>query len=146
MEVVNRYAVASDQIVSDAVDDEVVIVNLETGAYYSLEGTGSDIWRYLTAGHSVDQVASLVQAGYEIDLTTAATNVASIAEGLLHEGLIAPRGDDVAAEPMPQVDDGERRPFKAAELAKFDDMEGLLLLDPVHDVADTGWPNADGGG
>ena len=32
--------------------------------------------------------------------------------------------------------------FEAPKLSKYTDMEQLLLLDPVHDVDETGWPNA----
>ena len=33
-------------------------------------------------------------------------------------------------------------PFAARDLVSFDDMQSLLLLDPVHDVEDRGWPHA----
>jgi hypothetical protein len=26
-------------------------------------------------------------------------------------------------------------------LSRFDDMQEMLLLDPIHDVAETGWPH-----
>ena len=38
--------------------------------------------------------------------------------------------------------DGLRAPFVAPELKRYADMQDLLLLDPVHDVDEKGWPNA----
>ena len=31
--------------------------------------------------------------------------------------------------------------FQEPALQKYTDMEDLLLLDPIHEVDDTGWPN-----
>ncbi len=31
-------------------------------------------------------------------------------------------------------------PFRAPSLEKYTDMEALLLLDPIHEVGQTGWP------
>ena len=30
--------------------------------------------------------------------------------------------------------------FEAPTLDRFDDLQGLLLIDPIHDVGDAGWP------
>ena len=37
--------------------------------------------------------------------------------------------------------DGERRPFSPPQVQRFDDLQELLLLDPIHDVSDQGWPH-----
>jgi hypothetical protein len=36
----------------------------------------------------------------------------------------------------------ERPPFTPPVLEVFADMRDLLLLDPIHDVAEVGWPTA----
>ena len=47
----------------------------------------------------------------------------------------APSEAEPAAAPPPV-----QTPFRTPVLSKFDDMNEMLLLDPVHDVAETGWP------
>ena len=43
---------------------------------------------------------------------------------------------------MSEAADGRSRlPFAAPVLHKYTDMEDLLLLDPIHDVDESGWPN-----
>ena len=34
-----------------------------------------------------------------------------------------------------------KQPFEAPILNKYNDMQELLLLDPIHDVDEAGWPN-----
>lgn len=58
----------------------------------------------------------------------AAENLISAAEG--SAPLLAPSDDDGAAE------------FPAPRLERYTDMQDLLLLDPIHDVDERGWPNA----
>jgi hypothetical protein len=65
-----------------------------------------------------------------------------ILDELLEEKLIIAS----AESPEPPIDEElprtEREPlrFHTPTLAKFTDMQDLLLLDPIHDVDKTGWP------
>ena len=44
------------------------------------------------------------------------------------------------AEPQPQPRSPEGTAFNPPVLSVYSDMEDLLLLDPIHDVDETGWP------
>ena len=35
-----------------------------------------------------------------------------------------------------------RKPYTAPAVQKYDDLEDLLLLDPIHEVDEAGWPVA----
>ena len=35
----------------------------------------------------------------------------------------------------------EKRPYVPPQIERFTDMQELLLLDPIHEVDDTGWPH-----
>jgi hypothetical protein len=37
--------------------------------------------------------------------------------------------------------DGKQQEFSRPILTKYTDMKELLLLDPIHEVDETGWPN-----
>ena len=43
-----------DQIVHETIDGETVVINLDSGSYYSLEGSGADLWSRLLAGESLN--------------------------------------------------------------------------------------------
>jgi hypothetical protein len=61
---------------------------------------------------------------------------------LLEQSMIvsidAPPSSPVAAIPVPEQ---QRAPYTAPRLESFSDLEGLVLIDPVHDVGLAGWPN-----
>ncbi len=53
-------------------------------------------------------------------------------------------GESVAPDPAAARGNGHQDSlaFEAPKLEKFTDMQDLVLLDPVHEVDDVGWPAA----
>jgi hypothetical protein len=135
------YRVNSQDIMHETIDGEVVIVNLDTGAYYAFDGSGEYIWERLSVdGASQQQLVD--ELGLRFDAAAAELNagVESFLTQLLDEALIVPAPNAVAAEanaPLP----ASRGEFVVPYLHKYTDMEALLLADPIHEVAADGWPS-----
>ena len=136
------FRVNSSQVILESFADEVVIVNLESGNYYSIDKAGAEIWALLAEGASVPQITSAVGARYaaaedEIERTLRSWITELLAEGLLTPAEPAdnPNFPTVAAS-------ANKLPFEPPVLHKYTDMQELLLLDPIHEVDETGWPNA----
>jgi hypothetical protein len=141
----SRLRVPASQVAADIVDGEVVVINLDTGSYYSSEGVGCDVWSLLAAGRSRADVVGWLQARYEDEEGLIEPYVDEFGAMLLSEGLMVPAvADDVpdagGDDARPPAD--TRTPFAPADFVGYDDMKGLLLLDPVHDVDEVGWPHA----
>ena len=142
-----RFGVPADRVAADVVDDEVVIVDLETGSYFTTEGAGCDVWRLLAAGVSVGETVATLGRRYT-DGDAIPGYVEALVDAFTGRGLLVP----VETTTTPEVDLGpvqgllaplgDPAPFAARDLVSFDDMQSLLLLDPVHDVEDRGWPHA----
>lgn len=134
-----RFEVNSPNVVSELMDGEVVIVNLEVGAYFSFDGAGAEIWRCLELGMSLRETAEWLANEYnEESMPPGIVN--EVAGQMLEEALIRPvEGTKTFTEPPHGSD---QRPFVNPTLHKYTDMEELLQLDPIHDVDDMGWPTA----
>jgi len=128
------------KVVRECFEDEVVVINLESGNYYSLNGTGAEIWRELETGGSGEAAVTALLARYEAPETTIWQAVESFIRQLEEHGLVA--GTESTASPAPAVIPPvvSRAVFEIPELAVFSDMQDLLLLDPIHDVDESGWP------
>lgn len=128
--------------VYETLDGEVVVVNLKLGRYHSLTDSGALLWAGLQDGLSKEELAALLTLHYVVEAETALSCTETFLEqleanGLVIEGPSASKTATGVTAVEPVVD---RRPFHPPVLATHDDMEGLLLLDPVHEVADEGWP------
>lgn len=112
----------------DVIDGEAIIINLVSGAYYSMLGIGGEIWSMVNARYSVAAMREHIVATHDVTEEEAARDLDGILQQLLDEGLVRVSSDAAVAPPIPA---GEtKRPYKAPRLQVFRDMEELLALDP----------------
>jgi hypothetical protein len=123
----------------ERLDDQVIMINLETGAYYALEAVAADCWGALVSGAGFGDIVSDVVRHYDVERDRAEKDVEVFLDSMVSEGLV-----QWSAEPAtPLVEDqpvAQRAAYRAPEIEKHDDLEELLLLDPIHDVGPEGWP------
>ncbi len=87
--------------------------------------------------------------GQLVDAVTAehviATEVRHFLQRLLDEGLIIPASDGSVISKAGKLPTQEvvRKHFVQPTIEKYSDMQGLLLVDPIHEVDATGWPAVD---
>jgi Coenzyme PQQ synthesis protein D (PqqD) len=135
-----RYQVCSPQVIHETIDREVVIINLESGNYYSLRGTGARVWAGVAGLAGTGEIAADLARAYE-GVPDAGASVADFLADLEAEGLIAPVPDGSHIHPTWSPEGPAEDPFQAPVLERFTDMQDLILLDPVHEVDEAeGWP------
>jgi len=142
-----RYRINTPRVVHENFEHEVVIVNLDTGRYYCLQRTGVALWHGLAAGETPADIVAAFEREYDATSEVITDAVQSAIATLVAEELIvadAPRDPSApAAAPRPAaVEPGPRRRFEAPTLETYTDMQDLLLLDPIHEVDEAGWPYA----
>jgi len=138
-----KYQVDTAKIMHETIDGEVIIVNLENGLYYSTDGVGTHLWTDIASGDaSLDTLVSGAQAAFTGEAQAIAAGVSGFVQQLKDEDLIvAVPGNGAASAPATTAAAGAA--FAEPVLQKFQDMEALLLVDPIHEVVDDGWPNVE---
>jgi hypothetical protein len=129
-------------VTHERLDDEVIAINLETGVYFALDDVAADAWTLLAAGVDVDQAATVLAERYDIDPERVRADVMMYTSMLEHEQLVV-RDDTGRVEPAAPVElPSPLRPleYAAPTVTRYDDLEALLRLDPVHEVDEAGWP------
>jgi Coenzyme PQQ synthesis protein D (PqqD) len=129
----NGPRISSDRVVSEVIDGEVVAIDLESGRYYSLEGPAARAWEAIQAGQNVDGIVSAVAAEASVGADEAWPDVAAFLAELEAEGLLLNANGGGPPKPGPG-----RVPLV---LHRYTDMQDLIVIDPIHDVDETGWPN-----
>jgi len=139
-----RYRVAEPKIIYEAFDDEVVVLNLEEGVYYSLNEPARLIWNLVTDGVDLLNILRLFEKQYHGDGNEIRNSVAAFVGQLEEEGLIVSEDHSWVENRNPDKTSKEFPPknpyFKMPAFEKFTDMQELLLLDPIHEVSGDGWP------
>lgn len=70
------------------VDQEIVIVDKDSGEVHQLNPTASYIWDLFDGNTSIDQVKELVASDFKIDLDQASADVASVVDQLKRLNLL----------------------------------------------------------
>lgn len=135
------FRVNAPQVVSELIDGEAVIMNLKSGNYYSSRQTCAAIWAGLEQGLTEDELLACLKNTYAGDPDSLARGLEAFLAQLLEQELIAVVETPAPPAPMP-TPSAALLPFTPPVLEVFSDMRDLLLLDPIHDVTDAGWPTA----
>jgi coenzyme PQQ synthesis protein D (PqqD) len=132
-------------VTHEVIDGEAVIVNLDSGAYYSLEKSGATIWSLIEERCDLPSIAGAVARAYRGDAGAIRDAITELVSQLQAEQLIVldERGPSSPVRPAatPSAPPADLPSFEAPILHKFTDMQELLALDPIHDVDVGGWPH-----
>lgn len=126
------------KVISEAFEDEVVAINLETGAYFGMAGAAKQIWALIENEVPEAAVSERVAQMYGLDRQKVEPEVRAFVDSLIEQSLIC-RAPGNGVKP-PAAAERVTAPWQTPALAVFDDMKDLLLLDPIHDVDESGWP------
>ncbi|MBW2688663.1 MAG: PqqD family protein [Deltaproteobacteria bacterium] len=143
----NYFSVYGPNIVHENFDDEMVVVNLETGCYYAFNLVGGMIWSCVETGCRLDALCRFLRASLAGEMDDLEQAVKRFIDELSSEELIRTGVDPSGSEEhaLAETEDNEKQLFVAPALEKFTDMQDLLLLDPIHEVDESGWPHPMGG-
>jgi hypothetical protein len=83
----DRWA-ASSHVHCREFDGELVMLDLESGQYFALEGSGVRMWEGLAAGRSPSEIARDLAREYDVAESVAATDCIRLAEDLVGRGLL----------------------------------------------------------
>jgi hypothetical protein len=142
----DRFKINSSKIVHDTIDGEVIIINFDTGIYYSLNAVCKEVWSCLERNLIFGEILKELGTKYQGDPEDIKKETAQLLEDLEKEELIVLNNsgenknlerENLVIEP----NNGTEKPkFMKPVFRKYTDMKEMLLLDPIHEVDETGWP------
>ena len=120
------------------------MVNLSTGAYYSLLGAACDAWLLFEQGATLGETAATLATRFDRTQRQVEEDLERFADALIAEG-ISRLSDQPGKTAKPAELYPVSVPYKAPELEVYRDMEELLALDPpMPGLRDVPWTSVDG--
>lgn len=121
---------------------EIVAIDLQRGTYFNLAGGGVDVFRAFIEPASVDEVVAELAPRYDATPEALAEAVRGLVKDLVDRGLVVATSDVASSERASASEQpGPRLPLTGFVLNAHEDLQDLIVVDPVHDTADEGWPN-----
>jgi hypothetical protein len=130
-------------VVYEHFGDEVILLNLQSGRYYSLDPIGMLYWEYLSQGVPPRDVTAHIGGVYgnRTSLSQVEADLEALVSEFQSEQLVRASTTSRSLADVPQPKTTLPDEYARPTLSKFDDVAEMLLLDPVHDVSEAGWPN-----
>jgi len=136
------YRVEGEHIVSEEIDGETLVINYDTGTYYSFLGPSSLVWKLIGERVGVPGMLEALSNGYAAEAGVIERSLLEFLPKLREAGLIAADEGAGGGVPPAPAAPHDKAPFTPLEFKTFTDLQDLLVLDPIHDVDQTGWPAA----
>jgi len=138
------YRINTPSVVYERFDNELVAIHMGTGVYHSMVGVATDAFVLLSEEATASELADALAIKYAATSGEILPQLAPFLEQLQNEQLIVPVEARGSRNPLRIPGDERGITFVAPNLEAFRDLEGLLLLDPIHEVDEEGWPPSAG--
>lgn len=124
----------------ERLDGEVIIVDFESGRYYSFRGTAADVLWMIDHGIATEVWPELLRSSYSsLDWTSAESGIALFLQRLIELQIVEPEtAGSLTHLVLPS--DMDRSIWTDPEMLVNDELADLLVIDPIHDVSEDGWP------
>jgi len=135
-----RFRINAPTVVAEIIDGEAVIMNLQSGHYYSAAGIACLLWECIVAGQTPPELAVSLSSRYAVNGANLSGDVEAFLEQLQTHELVVRRFEDTVDAVAALSEAASELPYAQPRLDVFTEMEDLLLLDPIHDMGDGAWP------
>lgn len=132
------FCVDNANVSWERVSGEVIAIQLNTGKYYSFSNAAADIWSLANNGVSIESVLRALQKVYTPS-DVVETEVRDFISKCFAERLLIECESENELQDLPN--DTDRSVVTSPKLTEYSDLQDLILVDPIHDVDDSGWPN-----
>ena len=83
-----RSLAVNESVVAAELDEEMVLLNVETGIYYGLDPVGTRIWSLLAAGAAEEEIIARLGNEYEAEGSQIRADVGEFLGALAARGLV----------------------------------------------------------
>jgi len=88
MDTSDKYISKSKDVVQKEIESKSVLLDLDSGNYYTLNRTGTFIWSLIDGTNRISEIIEQVVQKFDVDSSEASKNAESLIRDLGKEGLI----------------------------------------------------------
>ena len=88
MVTIDTVLVRTDHCLASGIDDELVMMDVESGHYFSLDAIGHDIWNRLERPLRVGDLCVALEQAYAAPLDVITADVLRLLDSMAGEGLV----------------------------------------------------------
>lgn len=82
------YLIKDHEVLFTSMGEDAVLLHAQRGDYYSLNKVGARLWVLTDGSKTIEELAGLITAEFDISLEQAENDIIELAEQLAKEGLV----------------------------------------------------------
>lgn len=133
------YRVNSPRIIHETIDDETIVIDFDSGTYYSARGIANRVWQWIVSGADLPCLIDGIAAECNATPDLIRAGVVDFVNELVTRELVAEMSA-TSLSPVTVPPTQATLAYSPPLLEVYTDMQELLLLDPIHEVGEQGWP------
>lgn len=135
------FALKIDSLSMERLDGETILIDFESGEYFSFKGSSADlVWLVQNEIPYESWEGVLSGAFLEFSLTSEIwEEISEFLHAMERAGILI-RVETVSGTSSDLPKDYERITWQAPEVMINSDLVDLLVIDPIHDASEDGWP------
>lgn len=127
--------ILNPRLAADIFDNEYIIANLDTGLYYSIQGLAVSLVQALPFEGPAEPIQKL-SSSFPGNSSNIENELNTVWKQLLEEEVIKQSNMQV----VPKTGWSPAAEYAPSRFNRYADMQDLLMLDPIHEVDEEGWP------
>jgi len=84
----NNVLQQADSVTFEIVADEAILIDINTGIYFSLNEIGTEFWQMMDGSQTIEQQAATLAAKYEVEPEMVVSDLLELAEEMAKDNLI----------------------------------------------------------
>ncbi len=134
-----QYALTSKNISGEIIDDELIIIDLSRGVYFTSKGAALHLWRGVMLGNNVEELVEQLCSKSDDPDRFKQMSIEWLS-ALTSEGILQQAEGDGTTISISFLETEELSKIAPPTFEMHYDLEDILLFDPVHDFDELGWP------
>ncbi len=84
----NSILQRAENVTFEVVADEAILIDINTGTYFSLNEVGTEFWEMLDGQQTIEQHATAIASKYEVETSMVVVDLLELAEEMAKDKLI----------------------------------------------------------
>jgi pyrroloquinoline quinone biosynthesis protein D len=78
----------TDHFAETELDDEIVLMNIDTGRFHALKGTALSVWKLIDGARDLKAISSEITSRYDVDAATCSTEIERFIDEMAGAGFV----------------------------------------------------------